>query len=107
MVLGKQTYGGTRRWFLENHKYRSATVNEHFNGEVKSRAKPRAIFIEEQLQYAAEYEAWKEACNREGAAEDLSKLYGMKRANACYGHPNSCRTKACDGGCICGLGAPR
>jgi hypothetical protein len=28
-------------------------------------------------------------------------------ANACYGHPNSCRAEACDGGCICGLGAPR
>jgi hypothetical protein len=28
-------------------------------------------------------------------------------ANACYGHPNSCRAEACDGVCICGLGAPR
>jgi hypothetical protein len=29
------------------------------------------------------------------------------QANACYGHPNSCRVEACDGGCICGLGASR
>jgi hypothetical protein len=29
------------------------------------------------------------------------------RANACYGHPNSCCVEACDGVCICGLGAPR
>jgi hypothetical protein len=47
--LGKQTYDGTRRWLPKNHKYRSAAMKEHFNGEVESRAKPKAISVEEQL----------------------------------------------------------
>jgi hypothetical protein len=82
--LGKQTYGGTRRWFPENHKYQSVATKEYFNGEVESRVKPRAISVEEQLQYAAEYEAWKKAGNKEGASGDPSKLYGVKRTNILY-----------------------
>jgi hypothetical protein len=29
--LGKHIYGGTRRWLLENQKYQSAVLKEHFN----------------------------------------------------------------------------
>jgi hypothetical protein len=45
--LGKQTYGGTRRWLSDNHMYRFAAMKEHFNGEVESHAKPREISVEE------------------------------------------------------------
>jgi hypothetical protein len=85
--LGKQTYGGTRRWLPKNHMYRFAAIKEHFNGEVESHTKPRAISVEEQLQYAAEYEAWKEVGNREGAAGDPSKLYGVKKTSILYRLP--------------------
>jgi hypothetical protein len=37
----------------------------------------------------------------------LDSILNVYRANACYGHPNSCCAEACDGVCICGLGAPR
>jgi hypothetical protein len=66
--LGKQTYSGTRRWLPDNHKYRSARMKAHFNGAVENRQKPRAVSIDEQLQYVAEYEAWKAARNKEGAS---------------------------------------
>ena len=49
MKLNKQTYGRTRRWLSESHKYQFAAMNEHFNGEVESCAKPKTIFVEEQL----------------------------------------------------------
>jgi hypothetical protein len=85
--LGKQTYGGTRRWLSENHMYRFAAMKEYFNGEVESHTKPRAISMEEHLQYAVEYEAWKEAGNRGGAAGDPSKLYGVKNTSILYRLP--------------------
>jgi hypothetical protein len=71
--LGKQTYGGTRRWLPDDHKYRSPELKDHFNGEVETHAKPRPVTVEEQLQYPADYTAWKEAGNREGGAGDPSR----------------------------------
>ena len=59
-------------------------IKEYFNGKVESHAKPRAISVEEQLHYIVEYEAWKEAGNRKSAAEDLSKLYGVKKTSILY-----------------------
>ena len=34
--LGKQTYGGTRRWLPEDHPYRSEEMKIHFNGEMEN-----------------------------------------------------------------------
>jgi hypothetical protein len=87
IVLGKQTYSKTRRWLLKTHKYRSARMKVHFDGEVENRQKPRAISIEEQLQYAAEYEAWKAAGNREGGPGDPSKAHNVKRKSILYRLP--------------------
>jgi hypothetical protein len=67
--------------------YRFAAMKEHFNGEVESHAKPKAIFVEEQRQYAVKYEAWKEVGNREGATGDPSKLYGVKKTSILYRLP--------------------
>jgi hypothetical protein len=55
--LGMQTYGGTRRWLPENHRYRTTDFVQHFNGEVERRAKPKIVSVEEQLQHTQEYEA--------------------------------------------------
>jgi hypothetical protein len=85
--LGKQTYGGTRRWLPKNHRYRSDAMKDHFNGIMESRPKPKPVSVEEQLQYAAEYEAWKAAGKREGAAGDPSKLHGVKRRSILYKLP--------------------
>jgi hypothetical protein len=85
--LGKQTYSGTRRWLPDNHKYRSARMKAHFNGAVENRQKPRAVSIDEQLQYVAEYEAWKAARNKEGASGDPSKAHGVKRRSILYRLP--------------------
>jgi hypothetical protein len=46
-------------------------LKEHFNGEVESHAKPRAMSVKEQLQYAVEYEVWKEAGNRKGVGPGI------------------------------------
>lgn len=50
--LGKQTYGGTRRWLPENHRYRSDVIKDHFNDTMERCPKPKPVFVEEQLQYA-------------------------------------------------------
>jgi hypothetical protein len=62
-------------------------MKEHFNGEVESHRKPKAISAEEQLQYVAECEAWKEARNKEGDDGDPSELYGVKRTSILYKLP--------------------
>jgi hypothetical protein len=36
LELGKQTYGGTRRWLPENHIYRSTEMKEHFDGKIEA-----------------------------------------------------------------------
>ena len=84
MELGKHTYGGTRRWLLENDMYQFVAMKKHFNCEVESHAKPRAISVKKQLQHIVEYEAWKEASSREGAVGDPSKLYGVKKISISY-----------------------
>jgi hypothetical protein len=37
LELGKQTYGGTRCWLPEDHKYRAVEFKDHFNDEVERR----------------------------------------------------------------------
>jgi hypothetical protein len=65
--LGKQTYGGTRLWLPKQHAYRGVHMQGHFNGKAESRTKPRAVSVQEQLQQAATYEAWRAADNRKGS----------------------------------------
>ena len=49
LELGKQTYGGTRRWLDPNHAYRSAEMKDHFNGKMENQSKPHIVSVEEQL----------------------------------------------------------
>ena len=77
--LAKQTFGGTRRWLPPNHWYRSEDMKDHFNGIIKDRPQLAVVIIEEQISYAAEYLAWNEAGNREGAPGDPSKIHRVKR----------------------------
>jgi hypothetical protein len=79
--LGKQTYGGTRRWLPENHMYRSAEMKDHFDGKVEVREIPSAVSVEEQLCCTQEYQAWRDAKNRAGASRDPSKVHGVKRVS--------------------------
>jgi hypothetical protein len=79
--LGKQTYGGTRRWLPQNHMYRSAEMKDHFDGKVEVREKPSAVSMQDQLRRAAEYQAWRDAGNRAGASGDPSKVHGIKRVS--------------------------
>jgi hypothetical protein len=53
--LGKQIYGGTRRWLPQNHMYRSAEMKDHFDGKVEVREKPSAVSMQDQLRRVAEY----------------------------------------------------
>jgi hypothetical protein len=76
-----------RRWLPEDHKYRSVEFKDHFNREVESRPKPKAVSMEEQLEHAAEYAAWKVAGNTAGAAGDLSKIHGVKRVSILFRLP--------------------
>jgi hypothetical protein len=79
LELGKQTYAGTRRWLPENHIYRSAEMKEYFDGKMEARDKPIPITMQDQLRCAAEYQAWRDAGNKAGAAGDPSKVHGVKR----------------------------
>jgi hypothetical protein len=53
-------------------------MKNHFNGAMENRPKPMAIIVEEQLAYAMEYKAWKASGNKEGNANDPSKIHGVK-----------------------------
>ena len=55
MELGKQTFGGTRRWLPEGHRYQSKEMKDLFDGTVEGRPKPPPITVEEQMQYAVDY----------------------------------------------------
>jgi hypothetical protein len=77
--LGKQIYGGCRRWLPMDHIFRSEELKDHFDGQLESRGVPRRVSIEEQLRYGEEYEAWKAAGHREGSPGDPSKKHGVKR----------------------------
>jgi hypothetical protein len=37
LELGKQTYGGMRRWLPVHHRYKSAEMKDHFDGKVDDR----------------------------------------------------------------------
>jgi hypothetical protein len=84
MELGKQTYGGTRRWLPTQHRYRSDEMKDHFDGKVEERGKPARVTVQDQLRYAAEYKAWRDVGNRPGGAGDPSKLYGVKKTSILY-----------------------
>lgn len=85
--LGKCTYGGTRRWLSVDHRYRCGQMNIHFTGKVEERQKPPVVTASQQLQYAMDYESWIKAGNRDGAAGDPSKIYGVKRKSILYTLP--------------------
>jgi hypothetical protein len=65
--LGKKIYKGTQCWLDPNHPYRSERMKCHFNDETEDRPRPRVVTVEEQIQRAVDYEAWKAARNREGS----------------------------------------
>jgi hypothetical protein len=52
--LGKQTYGGTRRWLDPNHAYRRVGMKDHFNKLVEDHDRPNIVSVEEQFQHAAD-----------------------------------------------------
>jgi hypothetical protein len=87
LEFGMQIYGDTRRWLPEDHKYRLVEFKDHFNREVESRPKRKAVSIEEQFEHAAKYAAWKALGNTTGAASDPSKIHGMKRASILFRLP--------------------
>jgi hypothetical protein len=62
-------------------------MKNHFNGAMENKPKPMAITIEEQLVYAAEYEAWKASRNIKGSANDPSKIHGVKRMSILFRLP--------------------
>jgi hypothetical protein len=77
--LGKETYGGTRRWLLENHNYRLAAINDHFDGKIETCGKPIPVTVQDQIRCAMEYQAWRDAGNRAGTSGDPSKVHRVKR----------------------------
>jgi hypothetical protein len=85
--LGKQTFGGTRRWLPEGHRYRSAEMKDLFDGCLENRCRPPPVTVEEQMQHAANYEAWKDAGHREAGARDPCKVHGVKRLSILYRLP--------------------
>jgi hypothetical protein len=38
--LGKQTYGGCRRWLPMDHVFRRDEMKDHFNGQIERRGVP-------------------------------------------------------------------
>ena len=62
-------------------------MQDHFNGARETRVKPRAMTVDEQLEYAAEFEAWKANGGREGTAGDPSKVHGIKRVSILFRLP--------------------
>jgi len=85
--LGKHTFGGTRRWLPEGHNYRSEEMKDLFNGNLENRPKPPPITVNEQMQHATEYEAWKAIGNWEGGARDPSKVHNVMRLSVLYRLP--------------------
>jgi hypothetical protein len=85
--LGKQLYGGTRRWLDQNHTFRSEAMEGHFNGEAEDRGRPRVVTMGEQMQRAQEFQAWKSAGNRDGAPGDPSREHGVKKLSILFRLP--------------------
>lgn len=79
LELGKQTYPGTRRWLFENHIYRSAEMKEQFDGKMEVRDKPVVVTMHEQLRCAVEYQAWRDAGNKDGTVGDPLKVHSVKK----------------------------
>jgi hypothetical protein len=85
--LGKQTYGGCRRWLPMNHIFRSDGMKDHFNSQIENREMPGWVSVEEQVRYGEEYTAWKAAGNRDGGVGDPSKKHGVKRNSILFRLP--------------------
>jgi hypothetical protein len=47
--LGKQIYGGMRRWLDRSHPYRLEAMKCHFNGEAEDWDRPGVVTVEEQM----------------------------------------------------------
>jgi hypothetical protein len=62
-------------------------MKDHFNGNVEEQPAPRPVTVEEQMQHAAECEAWRAAGNRDGASNDPSKVHGVKQLCSLYKLP--------------------
>ena len=74
--LGKCTYGGTRRWLPDDHPFKSQEMQDHFNGARETRAKPRAVTVEEQLAHAVAYETGKQMAIEKALLEIPQKFMG-------------------------------
>jgi hypothetical protein len=85
--LGKQLYAGTRRWLDHSHPYHSRRMEVHFDGKPEVYEKPQSVTVDEQIQRAKEYEAWKAMENRPGGVRDPLKVYGCKRLSILYRLP--------------------
>jgi hypothetical protein len=59
----------------------------HFNGEAEDWDRPGVVTVEEQMQRALGFQAWKTAGNRDGGPGDPSKQYGVKRLSILYRLP--------------------
>jgi hypothetical protein len=77
--LGKQTYGGCRRWLPMDHVFRRDEMKDHFNGQVEKKGVPQRVSIEDQLRYNRKYATWKVIGHREDSPGDPSKKHGVKR----------------------------
>ena len=85
--LCKCTFGGTRRWLPDDHPYKSEGMEDHFNGFVENRPKPRTVTVEDQIRHTEEYEAWKAAGSRGSTAGDPSRVHGVKRLSILFRLP--------------------
>jgi hypothetical protein len=79
--LGKQTYGGCRRWLPADYILRSNAFKAHFNRQSEDRRRPRRISVEDQVRFGEEYATWRVAGNRDSGPEDPSKKHDVKRNN--------------------------
>jgi hypothetical protein len=79
MELGKQIYGGTKRWLPKNYIYKSFERKEHVDSKIEAHLISIPITMQEQLCYAVKYQAWRDAGNRLNAPGDLFKVHGVKK----------------------------
>jgi hypothetical protein len=54
-------------------------MKEHFDGKMEAHDKLVPVTMQEQVRCAVEYQAWRDAGNKAGAAGDPSKVHGVKR----------------------------
>ena len=79
MELGKQTYGGTKRWLPKNYIYKSFEMKEYVYGKIETHLISIPVTMQEQLCYVVKYQAWRDAGNRLNAPRDLFKVHGKKK----------------------------